>query len=117
MTIAFDIDGTWDLDTASFGDIAMLLSARGWTVLVVTGSHQPHEKLMRLGIAKSIEEIYGGNQPILKSYIKAVIIKDHHLSKKESVERRGYKVDVWVDNEPWLIAPEQTLLECKDEQL
>lgn len=38
MTIAFDIDGTWDRDDEK------------WTVVIVTGREQPADKLGRLGL-------------------------------------------------------------------
>lgn len=85
MTIAFDIDGTWSLDPRSFVHVAATFGRAGWTVIIVTGSHQPKEKLDRLFIPA---------YPIIVS---------GSLMKEEAARRAGYKVDVWVDDMPGMI--------------
>ena len=87
MTIAFDIDGTWDRDPYCFETFYRLLI--GWgkhTCIFVTGREQPADKLYRLRIPKD-----------------AVIIVSGPLLKEQAALKAGYKVDVWVDDMPGMI--------------
>ena len=54
-------------------------------MIIVTGSKQPYDKLLWLGIA---------HLPI--------VVSNGEL-KEVAALRAGYKVDVWVDNEPGTI--------------
>lgn len=88
--IAIDIDGTFDTDPALWRYIIEVLMKKGNNVFIVSGSFQSPEKLDRLGI------------------IHAFIIQNG-MSKKQYMESIGINIDIWIDNEPWLIAPEKTL--------
>ena len=85
MTIAIDIDGTWDRDPELFFTFAQSAWARGHTVIVVTGRQQPQEKLDRLMLSRA---------PIDELLVSGDELKDAFC------RRIGIKVDVWIDNEP-----------------
>lgn len=85
MTIAFDIDGTWDRDPQLFIDVASMFRDEKWTVVIVTGREQPADKIGRLGLL---------DFPIV---VSGPLLKEHAALKA------GYKVDVWVDDMPGVI--------------
>ena len=87
MTIAFDIDGTWGTDPWTFAAVADLFTKRGWTVIVVTGAHQPTAKLARMEIDR---------YPVV--YALGVL-------KRDAARASGYSVNVWVDDMPGTIEP------------
>lgn len=100
MTIAFDIDGTWDAHPAVFRRVAHIFKENGWDVIIVTGAEQPQDKLVMLGII--------GQFPVVVA--KGVL-------KEEAMSRFGLKVDVWVDNEPGTIQRCKIIEQSKDEEL
>lgn len=91
MTIAFDIDGTWDCDPCLFYDVAIKFRISGWDVVVVTGREQPQVKLQGLGII---------DFPVVVSGPKF---------KEQAAIDAGYNVDIWIDNEPGTIQPTKIL--------
>ena len=96
MTIAFDIDGTWDRDPDLFYDVATMFSTRGHEVIIVTGRDQPLNKLLRL--------LLRGNHP---SAAEWPILVSGPILKEQAALKAGYKVDVWCDDMPGMIQ------ECK----
>ena len=88
MTIAIDIDGTWDRDPDLFFDFAWLAKNRGHTVIIVTGRQQPQEKLDRLYLSRA---------PVAE-----IIVSGGEL-KEDVCKRLGIKVDVWIDDMPGMV--------------
>jgi hypothetical protein len=86
MTIAFDIDGTWDRDPTFWTWVYNLMPKFDHTAIFVTGREQPPEKLRRLRIPEN-----------------AIVIVSGPLLKEEAAARAGYKVDVWIDDMPGMI--------------
>jgi len=86
MTIAFDIDGTWDRDCQMWLALYWCARKNGHTCIFVTGREQPADKLARLHIPESAPIIVSG--PLLKGAAAA---------------RAGYHVDVWIDDMPGMI--------------
>lgn len=86
MTLAFDIDGTWDRDVDLWLAFYWTAIKRGHHCLFVTGAEQPAEKLARLRLPE--------NAP--------VIVARGEL-KETAARRAGYRVDVWIDDMPGMI--------------
>ena len=90
MIIAIDYDNTYTADPITFNGIISLLKAADHTVICVTA---------RTGIGAMAE-------PVLNSIGKLipVIFADKDW-KKEAALKRGYKVDIWIDDSPEFINP------------
>ena len=86
LIVAFDIDGTWSLDPPTWRKIYDLMHDGRWMPIIVTGSHQPEDKLRRLLVP-----------------VDAIIIVSGPLLKEEAARRAGYKVAVWIDDMPGMI--------------
>jgi hypothetical protein len=101
-TLAIDIDGTWDTDPELFYDVfVQFYWAKGWKVIIVTGSPQPEEKLRRLQVPAHLP----------------IITCQPGQFKRDAALAAGYNVTVWMDNEPGTIEPQRKLTEPKDEEL
>lgn len=100
MTIAIDIDGTWSL--APFMWLRFYINAKGegHTCIFVTGKEQPQEKLERLNIPSN-----------------AIIIVSNSQFKEQEALKAGYRVDIWIDNEPGTIQPCKILQPSPDSTL
>lgn len=90
-TIAFDIDGTWALNPVFWRETWDSVVGIGWRPIIVTGSHQPREKLDRL----------------LVPHDAVIIVSSRATLKEEAARKAGYNVDVWIDDMPGMIQ------ECK----
>ena len=101
MTIAFDIDGTITIDPDTFYRVMREFRMSGWITIVVTGSEQPLEKLMRLKIF--YDEI-------------PVIVSNGELKERAAL-KAGYKVDVWVDDMPGTIQECAIIKPAVDDEL
>jgi len=86
LIVAFDIDGTWSLDPPTWRKIYDLMYDGRWMPIIVTGSHQPEDKLRRLLVP-----------------VDAIIVVSGPLLKEEAARRAGYKVAVWIDDMPGMI--------------
>lgn len=87
MIVAIDYDGTYAAAPDIFNEIIKLFKDNGHTVICVTAR----------------PEIMG--QPVLDSIGKLVpVIFAGAEWKREAALRRGYKVDVWIDDSPDMIA-------------
>lgn len=100
MTIAIDIDGTFDRDPLFWQTIMHHARLSGHDVIVVTGAKQPADKLTRLGIP--------ANVPVLVSAGEF---------KRGTAQRHGYSVDIWIDNEPGTIEPAKILASANNDSL
>lgn len=85
LTIAFDIDGTWSRDPVLFRQMADAFQGAGWQVIIVTAATQPADKIERLGLSPF-----------------PIVVSRGRL-KENAARRRGYMVNVWVDDMPGMI--------------
>lgn len=99
MTIAFDIDGTWSRAPEMWIDVANMMARYGHRPIIVTGRDKWSPDIDRMKLW-SLEIHYCGRTP-----------------KEEFMKSKGITVDVWIDNEPWLICPSKQLQPAKDEDL
>lgn len=91
MTIAIDYDNTYTLDPDLFRDMAQRFLRRGHHVIVVTG--------------RSGDEPWGGE--VRASIRDLCPIVFAGLSwKREAAIAEGYIVDVWIDDMPEYIGPQ-----------
>ena len=88
MTIAIDIDLTWDRDPDLFFDFVWMARNRGHTVIIVTGREQPQEKLDRLYLSRA---------PVAE-----ILVSGGEL-KEEFCRKRGIKVDIWIEDMPGMV--------------
>lgn len=87
MIVAIDYDNTYTAAPDLFNEIIRLFQEAGHTVVCVTGR----------------PEIMG--QPVLDSIGKLVpVVFAGQQWKREAAEKRGYKVNVWIDDMPEMIA-------------
>lgn len=100
MTIAFDIDGTWSKDPGMWRWVANVMADTGHNPIIVTGRDKWSPDMDRMGGLGYFKIFYCGGTP-----------------KEEFMKSKGITVDVWIDNEPWLICPSKQLQPAKDEDL
>lgn len=96
MVFAIDFDGTFAADPELFKGIAALIRAAGHEVVMVTGREDSR------GFGDPVRALVGDLMPI--------VFAGGHW-KTVAALQAGYKVDVWVDDNPTYIAPPQTLRE------
>ena len=92
MIVAFDYDGTWTRDTAAFRKIAALLTTAGHTCIMVTGRMDEHG--------------YGNEVRVAVGDIMPVIFAGTHEWKRDAARAAGYAVDVWIEDNPEYVAPQ-----------
>lgn len=92
MTIAIDIDGTFDKDKEFWLTVMLMAMIRNHRVIVVTGSKQPQAKIESLSLQTAI-----------------ILTCQPGEFKKDCALRHGYSVSVWIDNEPGTIEPSKIL--------
>lgn len=91
MIIAIDYDNTYTGDPETFNEVINVFKSAGHTVICVTG--------------RSDDGIMG--EPIKQSIGKLIpIIFAGAKWKRDAAEDRGYKVNVWIDDMPTMIAPQ-----------
>lgn len=92
MIIAVDYDNTYTADPAVWDEVIKLFLERGHTVICVTAR----------------PELMG--QPVLDSIGKLVPCLFAGAEwKREYALKRGYKVDVWMDDSPEYIGPQNLI--------
>lgn len=99
MLFGIDFDGTFAADPALFHSFLDLLTARGHTAVIVTGRSKPTG---RWGLREfEVEVVTKGRLPIVYAGMKF---------KRLAAQEAGYKVDIWIDDNPEFIdkqAPEK----------
>ena len=86
MTIALDFDGTYDLDPALWDRFIDDAKSRGHKVWIVTCRRDTDENR---------ETVKVGGCLVLFTNLQA---------KKWTLEQRGLRVDIWIDDQPECIA-------------
>ena len=91
MIIAIDYDNTYTGDPIIFNAVIDLFRAGGHTVICVTGRDDSGAMAdpVNNSIGKLVPVVFAGK-----------------LWKKEAALKRGYKVDVWIDDMPEMIGPQ-----------
>lgn len=93
MTIAIDFDGTYAAlpELRAFG--ALLVRA-GHTVVIVTGrsDHGEFGAEVRRGVAGALPIVFAGEE-----------------WKRHAAARAGYKVNIWIDDNPEYIGPQNLI--------
>ncbi len=87
MIIGIDYDGTITADPEMWYALIATAKKRGHTVIVVTGRED------RPPVPEGIEVIHARG-----------------VFKRTAARRAGYRVDVWIDDEPGLIEPQRLLM-------
>lgn len=89
MIIAIDYDNTYTADPESFNKVIAIFQEAGHDVICVTGRDDGVLGVpVRNSIGKLIPVIFAGS-----------------TGKREAARKRGYIVDVWVDDTPGMIDP------------
>lgn len=98
MIIAIDFDGTFAADPSLFK--AFVLSARraGHTCLLVTGRSDEGQW------GQKVREVVGDLMPIVFA---------GRAWKQQAATEAGYAVDVWIDDSPEYIGPQNLLLSAQ----
>jgi hydroxymethylpyrimidine pyrophosphatase-like HAD family hydrolase len=91
MIIAIDYDGTYSADPETFDKVIDLFIAAGHTVICVTGRSNDGvmDVPVRESIGKKVKCIFAGVG-----------------FKLEEAGNQGYKVDIWIDDRPQWIDPQ-----------
>lgn len=83
MIIAVDYDNTYTADREIFEILIKLFLERGHTVVCVTGRGKFESQPVLDSIGKLVPCVFAGGE-----------------WKKIAAEKAGYKVDVWIDDDP-----------------
>lgn len=88
MIIAIDYDGTYTTDHETWNKVIHLLINLGHTVICVTGR----------------EDIKSMSEPVMLSVGRIIpVVFAGKEWKREAALKKGYKVDVWIDDTPEMI--------------
>ena len=96
LVVAIDFDGTYAADPELFRAFVDLLKARGHIPIMVTGRPEKY------GMDEAPKALVGDTMPIIFAGGEWKI---------DAVKARGYKVDIWVDDNPTYIRPPYTFRE------
>ena len=88
MNIAIDFDDTFTADMVLFGTFIANAKARGHNCYIVTARRQTEENIDTVDYWLSI---FKCQVPVIFSELG---------SKIDAVERRGIKIDIWIDDDP-----------------
>lgn len=83
MIVAVDYDNTYTAAPELFEKLIKLFQEDGHTVICVTGRGLDMSKPVMDSIGKLIPCVFAGGE-----------------WKKDAAEKQGYKVDVWIDDNP-----------------
>ena len=89
MIFGIDFHGTMSRDPQAFRMLANMLQSRGHTCVLVTGIEDGDE------YAAEVRREVGDLMPIVFAA---------GAWKRQAAERAGYKVDVWIDDNPEYVA-------------
>lgn len=93
MIIAIDYDNTYTADPETFNKVITLFKEAGHDVICVTGRDDGVLGVpVRNSIGKLIPVIFAGS-----------------TWKREAARKRGYIVDVWIDDMPSMIDPQHII--------
>jgi hypothetical protein len=102
MILGLDFDGTWTVDPEFWNAFVELAVKRhGHKVVLVTGRKGWTEDMARYRLPPALPIVYAG---LTKS-------------KREMAEAAGWKVDVWIDDMPWMVDRGKVLLVGDDKDL
>lgn len=87
MIIAVDYDSTYSADPETFDQVIKVFQAAGHTVICVTARPETMGQSVLNSIGKLVPVVFAGAD-----------------WKREAAERRGYKVNVWIDDVPEMVA-------------
>lgn len=96
LIFGIDFDGTFAADPDLFKAIVGLIRAAGHEVVMVTGREDSR------GFGDPVKALVGDLMPI--------VFASGHWKTVAALEA-GYKIDIWIDDNPTYIAPPQTLRE------
>lgn len=89
MNIAIDYDNTFSADPEGWTEVIKLMQVRGHKFVCVTG--RSNESSMM-------------TEPVIRAINGLIpIVFAGALWKKEAAEKAGWKIDVWIDDCPWMI--------------
>lgn len=93
MIIAIDYDNTYTADPETFNKVIAIFKEAGHDVICVTGRDDGVLGVpVRNSIGKLIPVIFAGS-----------------TWKREAAKKRGYIVDVWIDDMPGMIDPQHII--------
>lgn len=98
LTFAIDFDGTFSADPILFRDIIMLMLLQGHQVIFVTG--RSDEGKWGDEVRNLITATFEG--------LEFIVVFAGTMWKREAAEKAGFKVNIWVDDNPEYIAPQET---------
>lgn len=87
MIIAIDYDNTYSADPESFNKVITIFKEAGHNVICVTARE---DGVMGVPVCNSIGKL-------------VPVIFAGSISKREAAKKRGYNVDVWIDDMPAMI--------------
>lgn len=95
MLIAIDFDGTFAADPRLFHEFARLARSFGHRVVVVSGrSDEPPW-------GDELREVVGDGIPVVLA---------GSIWKRAAAEAAGYRVDIWIDDNPEYVGPQDPSL-------
>ena len=100
LTIAIDFDGTWTADADAWLSFYKEMTDRGHTIIIVTGREIWTSDMSRHCLPDLVRIVFCNNKP-----------------KEQEAIRNGYKVDIWIDDNPGSIQPFKFLQEAEDKEL
>lgn len=100
LTIAIDFDGTWTADADAWLFFYYMMNDKGHTIIIVTGREVWTSDMSRHRLPEGIQIVFCNNKP-----------------KEQEAIRNGYKVDIWIDDNPGTIQPFKFLKETADKDL
>lgn len=95
MIVSIDYDGTFTADPEIWTEIIKLLQARGHQVICTTNrrAESPGSQEVRNNLEALVPIVFAGNQ-----------------FKRDAAKQQGWKVDVWMDDNPGTISNDDFLL-------
>jgi len=90
MIVAIDYDGTYAVAPELWNQFIKLFQEAGHTIICVTGRTEQSSMAQAVldSIGKLVPVVFAGEQ-----------------WKREAAKKRGYKVDIWIDDMPEMVAP------------
>jgi hypothetical protein len=88
LTIGIDYDGTFTADPTSWSAMIRLFRGNGHRFFLVTARRETEENVVEIN---DMLDHWGCQMPIVFSSLG---------SKLYAVEKRGIKIDIWIDDDP-----------------